>query len=335
MLVMVRVSLTLFGTEAAGLETRFDNASSELRHKLRLPAEHASRRDADVAAVLTQRDATEQRRDVRFTEVCVGASSAALRTIEARIDACDQHAGFDLNLPRVRLEYLLGVGHGGLLPHIAPWRYVSESGGYASAGSSSPGTGGGPRWAWTNAAGALRFHLAPNTAVGRLPLPAWAVVTLVLGTSAIVAIAALVAGQLQVRHAHDERTLSEARQLREQGAAVVAPVLSLLTDADPQRLTATPGTQTMTLMNELLERWDALRDPIAVFAAGHPSRRIGEAADKLIVAVTNALTAAHWLIHDLPESWSKESLETARADNAEALRLARELLDAIRQTRAD
>jgi hypothetical protein len=166
-------------------------------------------------------------------------------------------------------------------------------------------------------------------------MPAWAIVTLVLGSSAIVAIAVLLAGQLQLRHARDERALSEDRQRREQGASVVAPVLSLLNDADPQRLTATPGTQTMTLMTELLERWDGLRDPIAVFAAGHPSRRIAEAADKLVVAVTNALTAAHWLIHDLPESWSKESLETARADNAEALRLARELLDAIRQTWTD
>jgi hypothetical protein len=164
-------------------------------------------------------------------------------------------------------------------------------------------------------------------------MPAWAVVTLVLGSSAIVAIAVLVGGQLQLRRARDEQARSEERQLREQGAAVVAPVLSLLTDADPQRLTATPGTQTMTMMNELLERWYALRDPIAVFAASHPSKRIAEAAEKLIVAVSNALTAAHWLIHDLPESWSKESLETARADNAEAHRLARELLEAIREAR--
>jgi hypothetical protein len=170
-------------------------------------------------------------------------------------------------------------------------------------------------------------------AVGRLLMPAWAVVTLVLGTSTIVATAALVAGQLQLRHARAQQALSDERHRQEQGAAVVAPVLSLLTDADPQRLTATPGTQTMTLMNEVLERWYALRDPIAVFAAAHPSRGIAEAAEKLVVAVSNALTAAHWLIHDLPESWSKESLETARADNAEALRLARQLLEAIRESR--
>ncbi len=49
-------------------------------------------------------------------------------------------------------------------------------------------------------------------------------------------------------------------------------------------------------MNELLERWKGLRDPIVVFAASHPSRRIGETTDKVVVAVSNALTATHWLI---------------------------------------
>ncbi len=161
-------------------------------------------------------------------------------------------------------------------------------------------------------------------------MPAWATVTLVLGSSAIVGAVALFAGQLQLRHVRREREAAERSGRQEKGAAVVAPVLSLLSDADPQRLTATPGAQTLTLMTELLDRWTALRDPIVVFAASDPSRRIGEATDRLVVAVSNALTATHWLIHDLPESWSKESLETARADHAEAMKLARALLDLIR-----
>jgi hypothetical protein len=133
-----------------------------------------------------------------------------------------------------------------------------------------------------------------------------------------------------VTHAASERQLSEASAKKR--VRLWSPVLSLLNDADPQRLTATPGTQTLTLMNELLERWTALRDPIVVFAASHPSRRIGEATDKLALAVSNALTATHWLIHDLPESWSKESLETARANNSEAMTLTRALLEAIRES---
>jgi hypothetical protein len=164
-------------------------------------------------------------------------------------------------------------------------------------------------------------------------MPAWATIALVLGSSAIAAAAALVASWLQLRHARHEREATEQDERRRKGAAVVAPVLSLLTDAEPQRLTATPGTQTLTLMNELLERWKALRAPIVVFAASQPSRRIADECDKLVVAVSNALTAAHWLIHDLPESWSKESLETARVDNAEALKLTRALLEEIRENR--
>jgi hypothetical protein len=181
------------------------------------------------------------------------------------------------------------------------------------------------------ARGAREYVLALGSwAAGRSAIPAWATVSLVLGGSVIAAVAALLAGQLQLRHARREREAAERNERLRKGAAVVAPLLSLLNDADPQRLTATPGTQTLTLMNELLERWNALRDPITVFAASDPSRRIGEATDKLVLAVANALTATHWLIHDLPESWSKESLETARADNAEAVKLTRELLEVVR-----
>jgi hypothetical protein len=50
----------------------------------------------------------------------------------------------------------------------------------------------------------------------------------------------------------------------------------------------------------------------------------------LMNELIKCLAATHWLIHDLPESWSKESLETARADNADAVKLTRELLELIR-----
>jgi hypothetical protein len=146
----------------------------------------------------------------------------------------------------------------------------------------------------------------------------------------IAAAAALTAAQLQLRHARREREAAERSERQRKGAVAVAPVLSLLNDANPQRLTSTPGTQTLTLINEMLERWNTLRDPIIVFGASDSSRRIGEATDELVVAVSNALTATHWLIHDLPESWSSESLETARANNAQALTLTRDLLELIR-----
>ncbi len=80
-----------------------------------------------------------------------------------------------------------------------------------------------------------------------MAIPAWATVTLVLGTGIIVASAALLAGQLQLWHARHEREAADRAERQEKGAAVVAPVLSLLNDSEPQRLTATPGTQTLTL----------------------------------------------------------------------------------------
>ena len=141
---------------------------------------------------------------------------------------------------------------------------------------------------------------------------------------------ALLAAQLQLRHARHEREAAERAERQGKGAAVVAPVLSLLSDSEPQRLTATPGSQTLTLMNELLERWKALRDPIVEFAAGYPSPRIGEATDKVVLAVTNALTTAHWLIHDLPESSVEGVTRDSAGGNAEAVKLTRALLEAIR-----
>ncbi len=62
-------------------------------------------------------------------------------------------------------------------------------------------------------------------------------------------------GHSRTRHRHHCRFRSAPRrpaatvaaERQEKGAAVVAPVLSLLNDSEPQRLTATPGTQTLTL----------------------------------------------------------------------------------------
>ena len=158
-------------------------------------------------------------------------------------------------------------------------------------------------------------------------MPAWATVTLVLGSSAIVAAVALLAAQLQLRHARHEREAAERAGTAGEGGS-----RGRAGSVAPQRL-RTPASDGYAwiadalLTNELLERWKALRDPIVEFAAGYPSSPIGEATDKVVLAVTNALTTADWLIHDLPESWSKESLETARADNADAVKLTRALLE--------
>jgi hypothetical protein len=125
MLVMVCVPLTLLATRATRFEARLHNAARELRHELGLPAQNPSGRKADVAAVLTQGDALQHHLDVRLTEASVSAGRAALRTVEARVDAGDQRAGVYLNRAWMRLQHLLSVGHLHLLRRSASTRDLS------------------------------------------------------------------------------------------------------------------------------------------------------------------------------------------------------------------
>jgi hypothetical protein len=111
MLVMVRVPLTLLATRATRLKARLHNAAREFGHELRLPAQNPSGHDTDVAAVLTRGDAAHLPLHVRLTQAAVGARRAALRAVEACVDACDQRGGVYLNLSWMRLQHLLSVGH--------------------------------------------------------------------------------------------------------------------------------------------------------------------------------------------------------------------------------
>ena len=161
-------------------------------------------------------------------------------------------------------------------------------------------------------------------------MPAWAIVTLALGSSALAAGAVLVATRLQLQHASRGRQTADKARQRERASLAVAPVLSLLDDTEPQRLTSVPDTRTLTIMNELWDRWRSLRDPVLAFGAAHPSGDVDRLARDLATDVSNALTSVHWLVHDLPESWSTEALETAKKDHAIARRRAEELLAEVR-----
>jgi hypothetical protein len=146
-------------------------------------------------------------------------------------------------------------------------------------------------------------------------MPPWAVVALTLGSAAVAAAAVLIAMRLQLRHAAQGRRAADKARQRERAALAVAPVLSLLDEIEPQRLTSVPDTRTMTIMNELWERWRTLREQLS---------------RALATDVSNALTSVHWLVHDLPESWSAEALETAKKDHTAARTRADELLAAVR-----
>jgi hypothetical protein len=111
MLVMVRVPLALLATRAARLEARLHDAARQLWNELRLPAQNPSGRKADVATVLTRGDAAQHHLHIRLTQASVSAGRAALRTVEARIDARDQRGGVHLNRPWMRLQHLLSVSH--------------------------------------------------------------------------------------------------------------------------------------------------------------------------------------------------------------------------------
>jgi hypothetical protein len=162
-------------------------------------------------------------------------------------------------------------------------------------------------------------------------MPTWAIVVLTLGSALVSSAAVLTAMKLQLRHARQGREAADRARQRERAAAAVAPVRSLLDEAEPQRLTSVPGTQTLTVMHELRERWNTLREPLLAFGAAHPSGHVDALTREFVTDVSNALTSAHWLVHDLPESWSAEALETARKDNVIACASADKLLAAVRQ----
>jgi hypothetical protein len=110
-LVVMCMALAFIAASATGLDTRLKSYPRELGHEFGLPAEDVSGRRADVTAVETQRDTRNEGFDIRLAEVGIGASRAALGTVEAPVDARRQNADLHSKRPRMRLEDLLSVGH--------------------------------------------------------------------------------------------------------------------------------------------------------------------------------------------------------------------------------
>jgi len=115
-LVVMCVALAFIAASTASLDTSLKNYASEVGHELGLPAEDRSGRCTDVAAVSTERDTRNERLDIRFGEVGIRTSRAALGAVEAAVDASSQNANLDSKRPRMCLEDLLSVGHKSLLP---------------------------------------------------------------------------------------------------------------------------------------------------------------------------------------------------------------------------
>ena len=112
MLMVLCVPFALLRADAASLRAGLHDGSRELRLELRLPAEDIARRSTHIAAVQTQPDAAGQHAYVVLAEISVRAGGAALRAVEARVDAGEQRGGLDRGSPRMRLQHSPSVGHG-------------------------------------------------------------------------------------------------------------------------------------------------------------------------------------------------------------------------------
>jgi hypothetical protein len=109
MRVVMRMAFAFVAGQPTGLAAGSDNDARKLRDELRLSGHDHSGCRADVAAVLAQRDATEQHLDVLLAQASIGTCATALRAIEARFDASDEQSGFDLNGSWMLLEHLPSV----------------------------------------------------------------------------------------------------------------------------------------------------------------------------------------------------------------------------------
>lgn len=169
-------------------------------------------------------------------------------------------------------------------------------------------------------------------------MSAWATVVLALGVALIGAAAGLLGGWLQHRYAiRREQSATHEACLRE-GATVLAPVALLLTDADPTRLGVNISlADPLGPVTELRTKWEEVRTPLAAYALSHPSNFVRDAGQMLIVAVSNALTSASWMLHDHARAapTTEKMLETAKSDHAEARALMERVLALMRDESPD
>ena len=121
----------------------------------------------------------------------------------------------------------------------------------------------------------------------------WPHVVLTLGVALISVGAALGAVALQ-------NWLAGRRALVEKGAAALAPVTTLLTNVEPDRLAVNAGEESLRELGELRARWEAtVRVPLAAFALSHPERRVRDLATELDVHVEWVLIRGVSLARDV------------------------------------
>jgi hypothetical protein len=175
-------------------------------------------------------------------------------------------------------------------------------------------------------------------------MPWWGTVILTLGTALIAGGAGLGSAEMSNRSLRQREERAEAVRRRERGADVIAPILLFLDDIEPVRVSFNQSSETPRQMQRLRLRWEELRQPLAAFAAGHPSPSVVSKSEQVITAVWNSFTSTSWVVHAMTEnmvphvraddedSGRRDSLETARKVHSEARRAVDQLLQLIRES---
>jgi hypothetical protein len=106
--------------------------------------------------------------------------------------------------------------------------------------------------------------------------------------------------QADAEDRRDERRSIDLAQWRDTGADVLGRVREFMTDVHPHRVTMNfrPGTEQQVLQT-LNAKWEALREPIARLAVGHPSARARELADEVSSGMHRTLNWVGWALSDL------------------------------------
>jgi hypothetical protein len=133
------------------------------------------------------------------------------------------------------------------------------------------------------------------------------------------------------RFRRDERDADERRNLVRQGADALAPFHTLLTKLEPDRLAVNVGPRVAShALAELRAEWEAMRNPLAVFALSHPSSRVHELATKLDVYAERVIVFGGHVVNDLLSNRDFQQMhQRLWADYREAQRILADLHDAI------
>lgn len=180
-----------------------------------------------------------------------------------------------------------------------------------------------------------RAHRGTSRALGQdSSVPAWAAVAITLGASFIAVLGTLAATRIQLRHSRRALEDAERARWRERGAEVVAPLKSLIDDAEPLRL-GLAHEEWKERWDGLWERWALLRHELTIFAAAHPSPEIGKTVTEMTMAVPMALADAGWFLGSFvgPQVRAHgfaEAQAGAQSSHQRAMELADELFDEIR-----